>query len=347
MERLLCLKIAARGDLLLAAPAFRALRTSRPGARLTLLVGETCADVGRHLPFFDEVVTLDDQRLMAGNFCEKLILARGLYSLLRKLAPSELFIFHRDWRYGFLAALAGVNVRRGFESPRGTRFLTHPYRPASSEHHVSQYLGMAGILRKEHGQMTEMAGSWVFHGNERENALAKAAEVGFVKAGRWVALGFGGGRNVKTRTALKSWPLDHYRSLASHVTDHGYQVLWIGDGEDAQALTPDCPGLQLAGKLSVTETAAVLSCCQLSVANDTLAMHLSQSLGIPTLGIFGPTDPAHYAPHGARSSFLWHGASLSCSPCHDDGYFPPCLHEHACMRQLSVETVFAKIKELL
>ena len=69
--------------------------------------------------------------------------------------------------------------------------------------------------------------------------------------------------------------------------------------------------------------------------------------GVPSVGLFGPTDPAHYRPLGERSRFLWMGETMSCSPCHDDGFFPVCQYEHQCMRDLSVEKVAATVKEIL
>src|ERR1043165_7426354 len=125
MERLLCIKIASRGDLLLAAPAFRALRPARSRARITLLVGKSCEDMARHLPFFDEILTLDDRALLAGGLGEKLKAAWGLLSLLKANAWSEALIFHRDSRYGLIARLAGIRIRRGLQRTEGACFLTH------------------------------------------------------------------------------------------------------------------------------------------------------------------------------------------------------------------------------
>jgi heptosyltransferase II len=369
-RQLICLKIASRGDLLLAAPTFRALRAHDPHARLSLIVGASCADVAHRLPYFDEVRVIDDARLFSRRLPERL---HGAWEILRELrrlaggwrrvgrrsAAAEVLIFHRDWRYGLLSILAGISRRRGFISPRGTRFLTTAYVPRPREHHVDQYLGMAGFTvdgnhtgpeedraasRTSPGR--RLAGVWRFADGERERALAKAKTLGFDPAERiWIALGFGGGNNVKTRTGLKAWPLEHYQQLAEVLVGLGYGVLWLGDREDADRLPPGHPGLCLAGRLSVPESAGVLSACSVAVANDTLLLHLAEALDLPTIGIFGPTDPLHYRPRGRHSAFHWIGADLPCSPCHDDGYFPVCAHQHRCMRQLPMERVLASVLE--
>ena len=354
---MLCIKLASRGDLLLAAPAFRALRRRRHQARITLLVGASCEDVARHLPYFDEIQVLDDRALLAGGVVEQ---GREAWRLLRRMlrpareAWSEVLILHRDWRYTVLAWLAGVPVRRGFHGRLGRFFLTHPYHPSRQEHHVLQYLGVVtcqagGVEDLATGQdhLVRLAGSWQFADGEGNDALKLASTHGFQPSrGNWIALGFGGGHNVKIRTELKRWPIGSWRHLADQLIKQDHRVVWVGDTEDAKLLGDGFAGVSLAGKLTVPQTAAVLAACRAVVANDTLTLHLAETLGIPTIGIFGPTDPAHYRPLGAKSAHLWLGKDLPCSPCHRDGWFPPCAFDHRCMRELTVESVLRKVEEL-
>jgi len=59
------------------------------------------------------------------------------------------------------------------------------------------------------------------------------------------------------------------------------------------------PGaIDLCGQLSLPEAAACLTRARLFVGNDSGLMHLAAAAGVPTVGIFGPTDPAVYAPIG-------------------------------------------------
>lgn len=57
----------------------------------------------------------------------------------------------------------------------------------------------------------------------------------------------------------------------------------------------------LVGVLDLPEAAAVLARCALFVGNDSGLMHLSAATGTPTIGLFGPTPAAEYAPVGARA----------------------------------------------
>ena len=60
--------------------------------------------------------------------------------------------------------------------------------------------------------------------------------------------------------------------------------------------------VDLVGKLSLPEAAAVLARCALFVGNDSGLMHLSAATGTPTLGLFGPSPADHYAPAGPRAA---------------------------------------------
>jgi heptosyltransferase-2 len=349
-KRILCLKIAARGDLLLASPAFRWLRENQPQAHITLLVGRSCEDVATHLPYFDEVRPLDDRALFAGSIRERIGAVADLYRLMRaasRQGEAEVLLFHRDWRYAPIAWLARVPRRVGFETPRSARFLTHGYHAAESSHHVSDYLGLVSLTVPPVERQTEpvqsLAGGWGFRSGEREDALAVAADHGFhPEGGGWVALGFGGGNNVKTQTDLKAWPVESYLRLAARLTAQGHRVVWLGDSRDASRLPRDVPGVSLAGRLTVAQTAAVLSACDRLVANDSFLLHLGETLGVRTVGIFGPTNPACFGPLGELSTTLWLGPErVPCSPCAQQGgsYFPECVYGHRCMREIAVETV--------
>jgi len=69
----------------------------------------------------------------------------------------------------------------------------------------------------------------------------------------------------------------------------------------------------MAGATGVGELIALLSLCDGFAGNDSGAMHLASALGIPTVGIFGSTNPARTGPFGPRATVVSH--PLDCSPC--------------------------------
>ena len=110
----------------------------------------------------------------------------------------------------------------------------------------------------------------------------------------------------------KRWPAERYGAVARALAGAGYHiVINSGPAEDhlsreivassggaAQVLLPDLDGL-----IAVTRRAS------LAIAGDTGPLHLACALGIPVVGIFGPTDPARNGPFHCRSRVLRHPES--------------------------------------
>jgi ADP-heptose:LPS heptosyltransferase len=72
-------------------------------------------------------------------------------------------------------------------------------------------------------------------------------------------------------------------------------------------------GAVTAHNLQLRLLAAVLSKCGAYVGNDSGVTHLAAATGIPTLAIFGPTDPAVWAPLGRNVKVV--SSIAECSPC--------------------------------
>jgi ADP-heptose:LPS heptosyltransferase len=113
--------------------------------------------------------------------------------------------------------------------------------------------------------------------------------------------------------APKVWPAQRFVSLfqrlaATHLRGAIPAIVAGPGGSEAGMAKPvlqALPGaIDLIGKLSLPEIAAFLSRSSLFVGNDSGLMHLAAASGAPTLGLFGPTDAAEYAPSGQRACAL-------------------------------------------
>ena len=121
-------------------------------------------------------------------------------------------------------------------------------------------------------------------------------------------------------------------------------VLWgPGDEIDAKFIKSNLgENCFLAPKSTLPQMAAMISKCNLVIANDSGPMHISAALGIPTLGIFGPTNPKAHGPYSQNSEYIIK-EDLDCIICNK----LICPLQHECMTQLDVKLVIAKIKALL
>jgi heptosyltransferase III len=108
----------------------------------------------------------------------------------------------------------------------------------------------------------------------------------------------------------KVWPEERFVALfcrlAAETLPGAVAAVLAGPGDTERAMAapvlaalPDA--IDLVGRMSLPEVAACLAGCTLFVGNDSGLMHLAAAAGAPTLGLFGPTDAAEYAPTGLRA----------------------------------------------
>ena len=97
----------------------------------------------------------------------------------------------------------------------------------------------------------------------------------------------------------------------------------------------------LAGRTSLAELIGELQRCQLLLTNDTGTMHLAAHLGVPTVAIFGSTEPALTGPLGEGHLVIRH--QVECSPC----FLRTCPIDFRCMERVKVVDVVATVEKLL
>jgi ADP-heptose:LPS heptosyltransferase len=96
--------------------------------------------------------------------------------------------------------------------------------------------------------------------------------------------------------ARKNWPMDRFVELAQRLTEDGRTVEWVrGPAEEALVLPPDARFVETPVVVSL---ARALAASHTYIGNDSGATHLAAACGSQTVAIFGPTDPAVWAPHG-------------------------------------------------
>ncbi len=95
----------------------------------------------------------------------------------------------------------------------------------------------------------------------------------------------------------------------------------------------------LAPETTIREMVALISFCKAVIANDSGPMHLSAAVGIPTIGIFGPTNPKAHSPFG-KKCFWVRNENLDCIQCN----LNKCPKNHECMLELDSQLIIEKLK---
>jgi ADP-heptose:LPS heptosyltransferase len=153
----------------------------------------------------------------------------------------------------------------------------------------------------------------------------------------------------------KQWPAERFVALTERLTGPaapfaGARIaIFAGPGERAAALPliealPPARRIDLAGRIDLLTAAACLGRADFFVGNDSGLMHLAAAMGVPTLGLFGPSREEHYGPWGPRAAAVRTDLSyerILAQPGYD--YTRHDTH----METLSVDKVFAAALELL
>lgn len=142
----------------------------------------------------------------------------------------------------------------------------------------------------------------------------------------------------------------HYDQLVGKLADLG-RVVIIGGGELAESsrqLVAASGGVAIdaTGRLQLLASAALIGRCRVLVTNDSAPLHIASAMNTPTVGVYGPTDPAFgFYPLADQWGFAGIG-NLECRPCHHHGP-PTCpLGHFRCMRDLTAEAVEAVVRQV-
>jgi heptosyltransferase II len=141
----------------------------------------------------------------------------------------------------------------------------------------------------------------------------------------------------------KRWTTEGYREVAARLVAQGFAV-WIVGGPDEKPLAAAI-GAGLAQVRDLTGTdlrnaILALAAAAVAVSNDSGLLHVAAAIGTPTIGIFGPTSPWHWAPLNPIAAVIETRTDVPCRPCHK----PTCrLVHHRCMRDIPASDVIAAV----
>ncbi len=144
----------------------------------------------------------------------------------------------------------------------------------------------------------------------------------------------------------KRWPSAAYAELSRRLLAEGLAV-WVLGGPAEKPLAAEIVGDTAARDLTghdLRDAILALAAASAAVSNDSGLLHVAAALGRPSIGIFGPTSPWHWAPLNPLAEIVETATALSCRPCHR----PVCrLVHHRCMRDIVPDQVMAATRRAL
>lgn len=321
-ERILVVRLSALGDVVHALPLLDALRRARPGAHIGWLVEERAATLLEGHPQIDRLWVAPRHELtgllLRGRF---LAAARRLREFVRELRGAGYGVaidVQCNLRSALLTWASGARRRIGFERPfakEGSRWLASERVVPDAERRLKVERNLE-LLRPLGIDGAGARACVAIADASRSRARSFFARLG---PGPAIALHPG----VSDFGALKRWPTERYAALAQALRrEHGAHcvVTWgPGDRVRAERVVRESGGAAvLAPETAVIlDLAALYERCDAVVGSDTGPIHLAAALGVPVVGLYGPKDPAVYAPWDARTGraapVVW--KQVHCSPC--------------------------------
>ncbi len=147
----------------------------------------------------------------------------------------------------------------------------------------------------------------------------------------------------------RAWIYDGWKYLLQHILGWGSHLPVLIGGPEEQALCAELNSeldgrcLNLAGRLSLTETAAFLKKCKIVVSGDTGPAHIAVAVGTQVIGLYGPTFPARSGPYGCSSTTLDQSASCQCMDQKMCKYTQPGTPGE-CMHRIQLPEIIALLK---
>jgi ADP-heptose:LPS heptosyltransferase len=303
------------GDAVLSSGLIKRLHDEIPQARFTIVAGPVAA------PLFTEVPNLDEVIVFA-----KAKNGRHWFDLWRRVR-------HRRW--GLVVDLRGSGLARFLNAKR--RAI---YRRGSGPA-VHKVLEAARLLRIEDDPAPpHIFTSPAIEAYAEELTAGTGPILALAPAANWVG---------------KTWPLERFSQVALRLLrnpgaplENGRLMVLGGRGEanlgrDLKEVVQRGQLIDLAGRVDLLTAYACLKRARLFIGNDSGTMHLAAAAGIPTLGLFGPSDEARYGPWGERARVVRGQKTLEQIRAVD-----PHLNQAMChMMDLGVEPVLRAAEKLL
>jgi heptosyltransferase-2 len=315
------------GDFVRCHTVVRLLRARFPDSPVDVLTTAMVAPLLDYMPGVRKGIVWDLPR-------KRLALAehRALAARLRPEGYGRALVMPRTWKSALAPWLAGIPERTGFAGE--SRFvLLNDVR--WGERALPRMVDRCAALALPTG--ATLPTEYPLPQLEVPDAAIAAwrQRLGLAAAGRVAAFAPG------AVGPSKRWPAGSYAEAARRLVAEGFSV-WVVGGPGETALAAEiAAGSERVRDLTgadLRNAILALAAADVAVSNDSGLLHVAAALGTPSIGIFGPTSPWHWAPLNPLAAVIETQTKVDCRPCHK----PTCrFGHHRCMREIPPERVVA------
>ena len=330
-QKILVIQFKYLGDVVVATPVLRAIKTHFVGSELHVLIPEAARPLLDHLKWIDRVWTIQRRRdpsSLVHTWPMVHRLRRERFDVSIDLAGND--------RGAILSRMIGARTRVGPMARKGFFLRRHCYTLPVEEMDANRH---------------ETVRLW---------ATTSALGVPF-PTDPTVEIGVNPSLLGKAETLLdgtevmccisatqpkREWPLKNWVRFYEMARHQGVRMAFTA-GKAAREnrllsqIRSRCPDMPLVEAIEPLDLfLAVLSRLRGFIGPDGGPLHFAAALGVPTIGIFGPTEGRRWAPLGERHQYL-QGGLCPCS-----GHADKCSHRHHCIREVTPEALYKALREM-
>ncbi|MDQ3050894.1 MAG: glycosyltransferase family 9 protein [Bacteroidota bacterium] len=319
MEKVLVIQTAFLGDVILATALLEKIHKDFPGTKISMLVREGNESLLKDHPYLEEVLVWKKK---SGKW-------RGLFQIIKTVRQRRydaVFNLQRFFSSGLITAFSGAAVRAGFQKNPFSFLFTHVTQHIIGDHRheADRNLSLLKGFGKEGSALPKL------YPNEKD-FLATAA----YKNNRYVTMAPASVWFTKQLPENK-WE-EMIRNASTQLTI--YLLGAPGDHELCERLagTGSTSVINLAGKLSLLQSAALMRDAQMNYVNDSGPLHIASAMNAPVTAFFCSTVPAFgFGPLSQQTFIIETTEKLECRPCGLHGYHQCPLQHFRCATTIVV-----------
>lgn len=329
------------GDIMMALPAIRSLRATFPEAHLIGMARPEHLDLVRRIDALDDVMPAPPRRSRG-----RLRAMATAIGALRAKNFDAAVLLAPSFEAALTVRLAGVPIRVGHATDRRSVLLNR----AVAVRKVHQSDVFQDVVSELGGEPTDSGGGLRLAAADRRFAKDFLEAAGYRSDASPVFL------NPASTKTPRAWASDRLRMLAERLANRFPETpVLVHDRHPFEHPDewPPSDSIRTVSGAGLTELAGVIDRCSLYVGNDSGPIHIAAALGIPTVGIYGPTSPTLTSPRGATGAVhVPVSAEFECSPCRER-FFEECPSRPTvdqrppCLDEIRVEMVVEAAAEVL
>lgn len=330
-DSILIIHQGALGDFILALPILETFRRINLKAKICIMGYPRILELVENRFYADKVLSID-QKGMATFFIQDGYLDPMLSQFFKGFGL--LVIFGKDRESTFIKNIKRICEGKIIHINSFPHWGERIHLTDHLIHELSKY-GFKSFSSQPRLYLNKEDRQWA----ER---FWEAKGVGQTNKGEFVAIHPGSGSKKKV------WPVDRFLNVSKYIENHLKKrillILGPAEGGEIQKLFENkgLKNLIIAKGLSLIQVASIIEGCKLFIGNDSGISHMASALGVPTIAIFGPTDPKIWSPRGENVNII--RKEIPCSPCPEERFFQ--CKDLLCLKGIEEEDLIKVIERI-